>query len=746
MFGSFLNEALYGQHPVINEVSFDIGAFDNLSIEETLAWVEIYNPTSVSVNLSDYRLSNKEYVNDLWEFPSVDLQPGDFFVVFLSQGNQSQLPYYFSGFQIRNGMDGLYLFHETGELVDAIDSECIPVNLSFGRWPDALSDFHYLESASPMQTNNESDTVNFVIPETTIHPTIAPGFYADEVTLDFVYDPLYQVFYTLNNGSVPTANSAEYSESIKLSNRNFEQNVFSMINTTRPGGEWEEPNGLVNKSSVVRAGVFYEGCPVSEIFTGNYFIGHESAGLLEDVISLNTDPDNFFDDKTGLYVYGENENFLMRGIFWERPVHVAFFNHQRQEYLSQNAGVRIHGGGTREGPQKSLRLYAREEYSESWFNFPFFEDREDVRYKRLLLRMSMGDWSKTLFKDDLCHYLVRDLNIAYQSSRPAVLYLNGEYWGIQNIRERQDDHYLEARYDVEDGHLVDEIEFSLLNQSIVVENGSIQEYNDLMSFIRLNDLSDNDAYQVLSDMMDIPNLIDHYIAHLYFANSDFPDNNNALWREQGDSGIWRWLFFDCDACMMRPHYNGLVDHIQPGLNLHDKPEWSMELLRALFRNTTFSEQFSSRFRALLQTHFNPGVVIEAIDRFERIYAPLVHEHIRRWNTPQNFSAWQRSVQDLRAFAISRPAVLNDWLDRYFGKPFVVFPNPTSGMVSLKFKAPSTPEKVVLFNVNGSIVYEQSYPEAQMDQLVLPEINGQGVFLLRILLNGVWYSEKLIVIR
>jgi hypothetical protein len=682
----------------------------------------------------------------MWLFPSINLEPGGFFVVFLSPDNQSQSSQHFSGFQIRNGVDGLYLFHNTGELADVFEPECVPVSLSFGRWPDAFSDFRYLASPSPMQTNNESDTVDFVIPETTIHPTVDPGFYSDEVLLDFVYDPVYQVFYTLNNGSVPTVNSWEYGQSIRLSNRNFEQNVFSMINTTRPGGEWQEPDGLVNKSSVVRAGVFFEGCPVSEIFTGNYFIGHEPAGFIEDVVALNTDRDNLFNDKTGLYVYGENENFLGRGVFWERPVNVAFFDFQRQEYLNQDAGVRIHGGGTREGPQKSLRLYARDEYNESWFDFPFFEDREDERYKRLLLRMSMGDWSKTLFKDDLCHYLLRDLNVAYQSTRPAILYLNGEYWGIQNIRERQDDHYLEARYDVEDGHLVDEIEFSLLNQSVIVENGSIQEYNDLMSFIRLNDLSDNDAYQVISERMDIPNLIDHYIAHLYFANSDFPDNNNALWREQSDAGIWRWLFFDCDACMMRPHYNGLVEHLQPGLNLHDKPEWSMELLRALFRNTDFSEQFSARFRALLQTHFNPGVVIEAIDRFEQIYAPLVHEHIKRWNTPQNFSAWQRSVQDLRAFAISRPTVLNEWLNRYFGKPFVVFPNPSSGVFSLKFKAPSNPEQVMVFNANGGIVYEQSYPESQVDQLPLPEINSQGVFLLRILVNGAWYSEKLIVIK
>jgi hypothetical protein len=101
---------------------------------------------------------------------------------------------------------------------------------------------------------------------------------------------------------------------------------------------------------------------------------------------------------------------------------------------------------------------------------------------------------------------------------------------------------------------------------------------------------------------------------------------------------------------------------------------------------------------------------------------------------------------MRAFAISRPAVLNEWLDRYFGKPFVVFPNPSSGVFSLKFKAPSNPEQVLVFNSNGGIVYEQSHSESQVDQMVLPAINGQGVFLLRILVNGAWYSEKLIVIR
>src|SRR5690606_13543254 len=145
-----------------------------------------------------------------------------------------------------------------------------------------------------------------------------------------------------------------------------------------------------------------------------YFVDPDGPGRYSfPVVSLATDPANFFDHETGIYVSGVHEsnnnpgrpwhndgNFKQRGDAWERPIHVEFFEASGTRMLAQDAGVRIHGGATRNFTQKTLRLYARPEYEQetygdNWFTYPLFPGNPNRRYKRLLLRNSGNDWPLT---------------------------------------------------------------------------------------------------------------------------------------------------------------------------------------------------------------------------------------------------------------------------------------------------------------------------------------------------------------
>lgn len=736
----------HGQGLRINEVMLAQDGSWPDQFNDVSAWVELYNASGSPVQLSAYALSSRPHGLTRWQFPNLTLEPDSFLVIRLSGRDVREGEELHTNFKVRNAVDGLWLFQQNGQVADSIPPTCVPQNWSFTRIPDGSGSFQHTQQPSPAATNNNSQSLPFSSPQGQVSISKPTGFYASQTEVELNAPAAFDIRYTLNTGDEPETSSLLYNEPLQMQKRNADENVFSLIPTTENEGNWNEPVGFVRKSNVLRAAAFWQGCRVSAVATANYWIDEEQPASWHevDVVAVTTESGFLFDDNEGLYVLGNNENFRQRGAEWERPVHLAFVDSSGSSYFEQDGGLRIHGGGTREGPQKSLRLYARSEYGTSWFDYPFFEDRELDRYKRLILRMSMGDWTRTLFKDDLCHYLIKDMNVGYQSSKPTVVYLNGEYWGIHNLRERQDGRYLEQHYNA-DRDAIEVVSYELFYQAAVVTDGDGSFYENLLSFLRSNDLSDDANYELALQLMDVDNMIDHYIAHFYFSNLDFPNNNNVLWRETTDDGIWRWLFFDCDACMIRTQYNQLVEHLSD-INIHNNPDWSMEILRSFFRNRRFAERFVGRFRELISENFRADRVIEAIDSFEATYAPLIPEHIQRWGYPDHMLAWRRSVQDLRVFALSRPRVMADFLNRYFDAPFVLYPNPAAGgqSLNLRFHRPENVRDVTVFNMQGQVVMRFNGSEHAVEEITLQPTLPQGVYAVRVILNGQFHTQRWVV--
>lgn len=711
------------------------------------AWVELYNRGAAPVQLSGHYLSNNPHQLTQWAIPTGILNPGETTILFLSGKNLSTEPPFHTSFTLQNVTERLYLSKNFSVWIDASPDRCIPLNRSIARLPDGFDEWVYPSHVTPNATNNtayDSDWHNEMVPLNVSHSS---GVYQNEVMLDIGTAADVDVFYTWNTGGIPTDEQPVWSQPLGLSHRSDEPNGISTIPTTEHLASFMTPRGRIRKSHVVRAVAYRDGCPASEIFTGNYLVldDQTSNPYSADVVFVNTEPKSLFDPQEGIYVYGEQGNYKKRGRLWERKANIEFFDPSGESYLKQDGGIRVHGGGTREGSQKSLRLYARSDYGPSSFDYPFFEDRELTSYKRLILRMSMGDWSRTLFKDHLAHSLVHNLNVGYQSGVTAVVFLNGEYWGIHSIRERQDKHFLKEHYGVDENN-VDMVEYSLFQAGPVAEEGDKVLYNELMDFVIQNNLSDSLNYSQLKSMIDVESFIDLHVAQLYFANTDFPENNNTMWRERSSSGVWRWLFYDCDACMARPQYNQLYENMGEGVFFENRPEWSVTLFRALMKSTQFRAQFANRFRTLINSTFNAGRVITAINEFEAMYAPLVAEHIGRWGYPNTYDEWLSNVAGLRQFAVQRPVEVMRLLDRYFGKPFVVAPNPSSGNFAIHFDSPSAVSSLTLFNMQSKVVLSQNYQGQSHNIIQLNTELLPGVYLLRMVVSGVTYSEKIMVVR
>ncbi len=422
-------------------------------------------------------------------------------------------------------------------------------------------------------------------------------------------------------------------------------------------------------TNVVRARAFKEGYLPSATATETYIVDSNVANRYNmPVISIAAEQPDLF-GYHGIYVPGWSNdvagipNFMMKGNAWERPAHVTFFEPDGEIGFSQEAGIRIHGGWTRNLPQKSLRLYARGSlYDESRFAHRVFPDAPYEEYNRLLLRNSGNDNAQTMFRDAMMQRLVKHLRMDTQAYRPSVVYLNGQYWGIHNIRERYDRHYLARTYGVNPDR-VDILEFRPSSPHSVKE-GSDDHYNQTIAYIEANGLSAAEHYEHIKTRIDIGNFIDYNVAQIFVNNSDWPNNNNDFWRFQaeeydpfaphGHDGRWRWLLFDTDFGF--GHSRGASYNLLEAVTETSSEWWrgsaSTFLLRELLENQEFREEFVNRFADLLNTAFLPERVIGVIDEMQAGLADEIVHHADRWGSPGN---WSGHVNNMRNFANQRPA-------------------------------------------------------------------------------------------
>src|SRR5699024_5183108 len=331
---------------------------------------------------------------------------------------------------------------------------------------------------------------------------------------------------------------------------------------------------------------------------------------------------------------------------------------------------------------KSLRIYARDDYGQSTIFTNVFDSLDYNRFDLLLLRNSGQDYNSTLLRDGLMHELVKDLEVDVQAYQPAIVLLNGEYWGIQNIREKFNKHYIRTKYNLDDSDLIlakafaenDGVNFEMKSGT----ESSKKSYFDVIDFVETNDMTTNENLSYVEEKIDLDNFL-HYVAYqIYYTNTDSLSNNMMIWRKDteyvegapvGHDGRWRWMLFDLDWGMGFWIHNSLnyegeivefnmIEHVL-------KDEQRMSLFRNLMDNEQAKERFIKIMMTLLDENFETNHVKGKIDELAGNIQPEIPRSIKRWENIESVETWEENVQALHDFAERRPQVVKEHLMKEF---------------------------------------------------------------------------------
>jgi hypothetical protein len=655
-------------------------------------WVELYNPDSVAVNLQGWALSDSASNPLKWIFGSVSIQPGQRLVVWASSKNRPNGPQIHTSWAISASGESILLTNPSGTLVDQFPSIAVARDVSMGRQPDGTGPLYFFTQATPGTANITTGYPT----ETLAQPvfSVAGGMRTTSATVAITSTVVGgTIRYTLD-GSDPIESSPVYSVPITLSSRVGQANGISMIRTNNqsvgaPYYEgWQQPSGEVYKINVLRARVFKTNVLPSRITTQSYLIDPLGAGRFSlPMISISSSSENFFSAETGIYVVGNYNNYSQDGSAWERPGHIEFYETGGSLAFQGEIGIRLHGGTTVSRPRKSLRIYSRNPTGKVPFAHKIFPDKSVAIFDTFLLRNSGNDWGQAIFRDAMVSALAAPTGIDRQHVRPVVVFLDGEYWGVHNLRDRFDEGYYLNHYGLGDLQF-SQLEICSCNSSWPsADSGEptlVSDFTDIINRAGNNEFATAAGYAALASRIDIDNYIDYNAIEIWCGNTDWPGNNQRVWRAVTPNtsaganarldGRWRWLLYDTDFGLGLdffyvigygdgPNHNTLAHATTSTGTDWSNNEVGTRLLRKALDNQTFKRKFINRFADLLNTSLSANNATATLDQFQATYSPNMSEHVLRWRQPID---WTGVLARIRNYVQLRPAAVRSHIVSKFG--------------------------------------------------------------------------------
>jgi len=426
-------------------------------------WIELYNDSDDQINIAGMYISDDKNEPDKWQVPSTNIEKtlivSKGFLVLWADDSPEQgalhLPFKLSE------SEEIYLFDSSFSPLDSIKYSKQKPDITYGRYPDGNGQLGYSIKATP-GFSNSSNYQEILEPPSF---NVSSGLYQSSVELQITstHDSIY---YTLD-GYDPDKNSILYSGPFQIT-----------------------------KTSTLKARAL-NNSGIGEIKTAIYFINEK---LSLPVWSVLTDPDNLFGISSGIY-----SNPLESGREWERRVELKYIDNQLK--IAQGAGLRIQGNSGRELEKKSFRLYFRKGYGASELEYNYFDHSSINSFENLILRAGYDDDLLqpfgTLLRDPVINELWRRTGNLTSNGRFSLLYLNNDFWGIYDVREDINDHFIRDYTGYEDFDMI-----RLRWNFWEVDYGDSLEWKSLISFFDENTFSSDSMLSEVNSRLDLENFTD----------------------------------------------------------------------------------------------------------------------------------------------------------------------------------------------------------------------------------------------
>lgn len=633
------------------------------------SWIELKNGSDASVDLTGYSVTDNPERPTKWVFPDGTSIAAKGYLTLNLEGSLPRLGaedepiteaqrLMTLNFDIAAEGETLYLFDAAGKLLDRVTVPRSKACLSYGR--DANGDWKLLETPTEGAENVSK----------------AWGLYCEPVTVD-VPSGIYLSAQTVSV-TVPEGCYATYT-----------------TDATTPKADSQRVNGpiSVSQNTVLRFKTFASdnSCYPSETESFTYIIVDAANQTIEShettlpVVFLVTDPENLWDEHIGIYVQGADytgggspsditmqgdgkwANFNMSGRMWERESSFTYTSEGGKEVLYEgDLNIRIFGAFSRKKAQKGIALVPRKGVGSGSIDYPFFENRPFESYESLVLRASGQDTALSRIRDIVVLGLLddADADVATQAYVQCIVYLNGEYWGVYNLREKVSKHYIAQHYGIEDPETVDILVGNGNNSATIVAGDGLEDYQALIAFCESKgcDLGNAEDYAYVCSQVDVENFALYCAQEICVGNTD--TGNIKYWRSSELDNKWRWLPYDYCWAMNGERLSSditttsgyrrdfFTKYFHESGHGADKG-FDTILARSLLQNNEFVELFLHACAYMTNEVYEPEKIRQkSIEVQENIRYEMETYDLKRWEPYNNLSVkgWNSHCSNIRQYA------------------------------------------------------------------------------------------------
>ena len=548
-------------------------------------------------------------------------------------------------FKAEDNGGALYLVSESG-ILDSVRYSAVPTGTSWSR--DGAGKWGFASPSPYGNTVGEVFTVQAESGEVSIPPS---GFYSSAVTVNFPAGTRCE-----QGGTAATENSPVVQQTLTISG--------TTVLRCRTYA-----NGAYPSDEIIRTYVFEQMPSIATMF-------------------VTTDPLSMFSPDTGLYMKGNGASGMdpqYGANFWsnrELPVYVELFEKgsPQKPAFGVMGDYKISGQYSRAKEKKSFSVTLREEYGDKRLKYTLFPDNPELKkFKAFSLRNFGNNSGDDYVRDRIGTQMTEGLGVDYQRGRYVVLYYNGKYYGLHDLRERNNEYYYETKY----GY--DPNDIDLLDANNDAGAGSATDYKNMLSWLQSNELTSDANYQKIADQIDVDNYMNYMSAEMFVNNGDWPHNNLKKWRVASQKGKWKWFLYDVDfgfgagyntqngnvfsyvtnasgtngMGMMMPGMGGQQGGQQTSGSISDHTILMIRLLG----NDGFKKAFINRFCVLLSMNFAADRLVPQIEALHGQVQAEIARDAEFWNYKSG--SFDTNLEKIKSFAQTRQQTIMSEMKSYF---------------------------------------------------------------------------------